>query len=1436
MANDDHGGNMSNAQKLKGKENFKSWRPLMESILTGKDLWEYIDPEEGDRRELPVKVDGQDQAAFDQQRKRWQVSNGKASATIMMNCQTHIIETLAQIKGAAAQWDYLQEQYEPTGAAYRMSVFNQWEELRHDGKGLEEFCTKYQSVLRQMDGLDIVISKELRVYGFLSRVAPYFSTWAEIKREHFRYLKGKGTQLDTQLPSVDDLVKGLLDEEREQKRSASTAAYVKGKAQSNDKSDKKEKRKWQPCTSKKCNSRTHKSEDCWRLHPEKTPEHLKRESKDDKKSAVTSADSDAVTSHKGFFHRVSHTVYEVAQKASNKNDWIFDTGASAHCANNLKDFVSHHPVEEYVQVGDSEFLRAYASGTIERVLVASNGSLHRVEINEVLYVPDMASNLISGEKLRKKGLFYRNDTQSLFTADQELGTVKTVGDLPHLVQQYNHTFLAAMHDDVEPRKALNSSIISASKAPMQLWHLRTGHATENTIKRAAERSVGIVIEGGGKLDQCSGCERGGAKRQHSRVPAARPETIYTEVSVDTVVTSTDGIGGVRYFTLMTDSTSLYRHEYEHSVRSHAGRKLQEYIIYVEVQTNRKIKVLRLDNTLDYGGKEFDDFCRERGIRLHRTTPRNSEQNGRAEVSNHIVCRVARKLMISGKVSKYLWPEAVRTATMLLNLLPSRTLDSVAPYEIVAMQQQAAGDKSFPLKPNLSNLRAYGCIAYVYNDGVARGDKFESRAQIGKLVGYENGSYNIYRIWLPEAHRVVRTVSVRFDESKFDLPMEAYDEADIQLFEYGDATSGGETDEAPSLGDERIENELPEVGRPHIGSQSDSQVDSSEETAYEFSPPPAAPDNPTAQATAPTRTSGRATKSSDKAKDNQRMVAEGLIHPDGRTKRAKLAIGTPLSCTAYKAFTASLQNGDQSLALPRSYEEALKSSQSEEWLNAMRSEVDSLTKHGCWKLVKLPDGASVVKGRWVFAIKRDAEGALVRYKARWVARGFTQQRGVDYDDTYASVTKPSTVKVLLSLVAHYGLQCKQYDIMTAFLHALMGKWTVYVEQPHGFQEGDSVCLLLRALYGLKQSPLLWYQELTKYLRSIQFTTLWSDACLFRHEPTGALVVIYVDDLLIIATSTEVVESVSQALASQFEVKELGDVAFYLGCRIIRDWQNRTIYMVQDGYIKRLAERFKLEGSIPVATPLPPNCKLQKADEGYEANKGTVHYYGQLVGSLMWPSIITRIDTCYAACQLAKYLTNPSAQHISAAEHCIRYLLSHANEGICLGGTATLPRLEAYTDASWADDLDTRRSTCGYVFFYGGPIAWKSGRQPLIAQSTTEAEYIAMTLTAKESSALKRLLDEVGEAQTGAVIVHEDSKPAIDLLARPTSEGRTRHIDTRYHYIREQVEGGAIKVHKVHTDQQAADGLTKALDKLKHQRFKDQVGIIDCTELLDQTQRK
>ena len=491
--------------------------------------------------------------------------------------------------------------------------------------------------------------------------------------------------------------------------------------------------------------------------------------------------------------------------------------------------------------------------------------------------------------------------------------------------------------------------------------------------------------------------------------------------------------------------------------------------------------------------------------------------------------------------------------------------------------------------------------------------------------------------------------------------------------------------------------------------------------------------------------------------------------------------------------------------------------------------------------EVPAGRKVVRGRWVFTIKRDANGKISRFKARWVVKGFTQVEGEDYDETYAAVAKPSTLRALFGLIAHYDLEAQQFDILTAFLNAMIGnKHKIYVEQPHGFEDRGGkgmVCLLQKALYGLKQSPMLWYEELRKYLKSLNFIPMMSDVCVFKHTLSDSIIVIYVDDMIIIAHSMAALQAVAQLLKDRFNMRELGDLHYYLGMRIIRNRKDRTIHVVQDAYLNRLSEKYGMQGRVAPATPMAPRyvkSAIQRAPDIYTASAAFKTKYQEGIGEVLWPAMITRPDACYTAGLLSRFIANPTEEHYHALLWLIEYLVGTAARGMCFKGSQNDHELSfvGYCDASWADDPITRRSTGGFYFtLAGGPLLYKSGRQTLVTLSSTEAEYVQLTTAAKEAVPLMRMLEEMGyKGSIKPVTLYEDNQSAI-AITQSTTDGRTKHMDARVHYIREKIADGTVVVTWISTHDQIADGFTKPLDKLKHGRFVEQLNLVDCKSAIE-----
>lgn len=1400
---------------LKGAENYKIWSIQLESILKARSVFKYVN---GDKKK-PNKDESEDKID------EWESKDAAARGLLICNVTDSIVLSIEYLTTSKEVWDHLQTTYAPSGIASEFARYQDWSSLDFDGKDLEKFCHLYKTKLLACLQGGIEIDKKVQVYQFILHVTPYFESFAANLRQRMREMK------KDDLPTLESIIGNALDEQRAQSTQSARSANLARTQKSYGKQNNKGSGLGKP-TCLHCGKLGHSKDDCFKLHPEKMEAFRKKREQEGKgKSKDTKKES--ILPERSFYASVDYYASEDTMKAltaaEQRSSWILDSGASVHMTNDLSAMSNCEAIDATVRFGKGETAHATVIGDVV-LKISTDEGVAPTRFTGVIFVPGLVANLLSTELLRKKGLFYRNDKQILFTSNNEtIAEVYVHNDLPHIRTAPSYESALA-----------SSKILYPQKATADLWHARLGHLPVKKLTTATVNSTGLVIEGSLKMKDCQSCRMASSQRVMSRVSSPRPEHPYSEVSLDVVTVKDVGIDKSRYFTLFTDAATLYRHVYHSSTKSGAAVHIRDHYEYVHTQLDTTVKAYHLDGGREFGGNELHKFARERGIMLKVTTPHNSESNGRAEVSNHIVCRMARKLLLHANLPTLLWPEAVRASVYILNRTPSDALGGKSPYQALAKK---AGWPT--TKPYVGNFKAYGCVAYVLDEDVTRGAKFDSRTKLGRLVGYE--TYNIFRIWLPSEHKIIRTTNVTFDETSFGSSTateetgglgasfddfftpsvsasrgEGVGEAQSSDREEQESDDGGVYESMPAgLLDEQLtpaellDKQLDQGPIPEFGRQRQQQGGAPAPQAPQpavFAPPVVDPEP---------RRSNRERQPSQKAR-------EAAAASKAQSQRGNLAKLLPPR-TLY-ALNAAITATAAEIPVPNTYKEAMASPQAHHWLEAMKAEIDSLVQHKVWKLVKKPDGSNVIKGRWVFTLKRGKDGSLDKYKARWVARGFTQIASLDYDDTYASVSKPISLKVLLALVAQYDLECKQYDIITAFLNSILTNHTIYVEQPHGFEIDELVCLLLKALYGLKQSPLLWYDELTKFLRSINFAPLYSDACVFKHASNGSFVIVYVDDLLIIAAKLRIVEAAARDLLSKFAMRELGDASFYLGCRIIRDRPNRKIFMVQDAFIERAAARFKVTNIDAVKTPLDPGVKSEAAPKGYKSGSNLLERYQSLVGSLIWPSTQTRPDIAYHVGQLSKHLRNPTEDHLAQAKHCLKYLHSTKTLGICFTGTANGCKLtiDGYTDASWGDNLDDRTSTGGMVFIInGGPVCWKSGKQPLVTLSSTEAEFVSLTLAAKEAAAVGRLLDELEYPHPiRPLVIYEDSQPAISLVKRPNCEGRTKHIDIRWCFIRQEVSNGSIKIEWIPTYQQAADGLTKNLGAVKFARFTEMIGMTDC----------
>uniref|UniRef100_A0A2N9FBP7 Reverse transcriptase Ty1/copia-type domain-containing protein n=1 Tax=Fagus sylvatica TaxID=28930 RepID=A0A2N9FBP7_FAGSY len=476
-----------------------------------------------------------------------------------------------------------------------------------------------------------------------------------------------------------------------------------------------------------------------------------------------------------------------------------------------------------------------------------------------------------------------------------------------------------------------------------------------------------------------------------------------------------------------------------------------------------------------------------------------------------------------------------------------------------------------------------------------------------------------------------------------------------------------------------------------------------------------------------------------------------------------------------SYTAQV---DSTLTEPTSYTAASKHPQ---WCTAMTEEFQALHKQGTWTLVPPPPSKNIVGCKWVYKLKYHSDGTLARHKAKLVAKGFHQQHGVDFDETFSPVVKAPTVRLILSLAVSLGWSLRQLDVKNAFLHGSL-KEEVYMTQPQGYidpQHPSHVCKLLKSIYGLKQAPRAWFESFTSQLLHLGFTASTADSSLFiyKHNSIIAYLLLYVDDIVLTSNTPAYLDQLVTQLSTVFDLKDLGSLHYFLGLQVTRS--STGLYLNQAKYAHDLLKKHNMLDSKPASSPSCPNTRLSLHE-----------------------------DISFSVHQVCQYMSTPTSTHLAAAKRILRYIRGTLNHGIAF--TPGSLHLSAYTDADWAGDPDDRRSTSGYIVYLGSnPITWSAKKQPTVSRSSTESEYRALAIASAELCWMRTLLKDLGIFLSHTPILWCDNVSALAIASNPVFHARTKHIEVDFHFVRERVLRKDLLVQFVSTLDQLADIFTKSL---------------------------
>lgn len=969
-------------------------------------------------------------------------------------------------------------------------------------------------------------------------------------------------------------------------------------------------------------------------------------------------------------------------------------------------------------------------------------------------------------------------------------------------------------------------------------HVRLGHLSRTKllelIHKGAIHNVtpADVVDDNWSTIDCAPC----AQQKTTKLPRpgpsprgnARHEMVHCDIKGPITPVS---ILGERYICTMLADFTGYRMLKPIKTKDQSAYWLRHFINMVERAAGVTIVIVRTDGGMEFKSLEMNDFYSRKGIQHHISPPYDPALNGPAERLNRTGGEAIATLMTASQLPPELWCFAAMYVSDLLNATTFMA-DGVTPFEKIRGR-----------KPDLANLRPFGEYVHAritlrqHGDGIPTFSR--ERSVTGRALARDH-NYSAWWIYTNTGQLAVCRDIYQYDRQTrhrtgvFPIDLDAADDnplVDIDL-------TGILPDPPPDaneLEEETVEvvnrhQEVDENLRAQQGEQANIPVDSPDDHAE--------PDLPRLQNLTlsdsvvpdrlPVANNISAFIALDTFTDEEGEYA--IVYLD------ELGVSsiTELISSATTTVAPPAVDTDDDLE-PVNVQEALDSPDAEHWLEAMRCEIKQFNEKNTWVETTLPNGRRAVTAKWVFRRKRDENGNIVKYKARLVARGFTQIHGVDYDETYAPVARMSRLRLLFTIAATNDMELGQADVEGAYLNGKVDE-ELYLAPPDGVKLSNpdaDVFQIKGAIYGLKQSGRLWWIEANKRLSAIGFTRCPDEWGLFaRRNPdnTYAYLSLYVDDTVTATTTVTERLKIYADLRTHWRITDMGEPQYILGVRIDRDRILRTITLSQPTYIASVAERFGITqpGTTGRKAPLPVGTQTYKdiltAEDDSLALPSTRHRrYQEMVGTIQWVAGATRPDVAFAASFLGRVTHAPTERAEALAERTIAYLVNTNTDGITLGGTQSAP-LQVYSDADHAGDLQTRRSTTGVIaYFNHSPITWSSRRQATVSQSSAEAEFIAASEGGREAIWLRRVLNFLGFPQGSPTNLYVDNEAAIKLGDRPTTFPLNKHIDIRRHMLRDYVADRTLKLRPVKSAKQRADILTKPLAGPAHQLARKQLRI-------------
>ena len=1074
---------------------------------------------------------------------------------------------------------------------------------------------------------------------------------------------------------------------------------------------------------------------------------LKLKNKNNRNSGTTSYNQD-----RSIFNSNDVAFTSFATENNSSGDmWIFDSGASCHYCQSLEGLTNVKDINELIKIGNGGAMQACKIGNLNCEVTQIDGKKIGVTLENVKYVPEICSNLFSLNKALKNGFKLTNDGVIVSLTKKHITltfdrVIKTLDD---------GCVTGVMMRPIVAEKTYNgyahTSIGKEKSFDINHLHRVFGHCGLETLKNTI-KMYGLKYSG--EFKTCEECAVAKARQKNvnkswlgsSNIPGER---LYIDISS----IKERSFGGAKFWALIVDDCTDYCWSFILKSKSDLNNKVRTLLTDLTI-AGLNVKFIRCDDAGENMSMKNDQGIKSFGVKFEFSGPRTPQRNGKVERKFQTFYGRIRSMLngagLKGDLRNKIWAECVMTTTYLSNVIATRS------------NMRSSFELLYHTKPILpEELKIFGEVGVVTTKDKIQA-KLANRGTPCIFVGYtENHSKDVYRMLNLKTNAIINSRDIIWLKNMY--------------------TDWLKNKLMTKIDDEEDSIELPTGNKRNFASN-DDEIDK---------------------------------KNKDEKVIRAMKKLESWFNPQATKVIEDHNHGREI---LLEQVNLALLTTDF-MKEPSSFEEAINCKRKEDqdaWKEAINKELNEMTKRGVWEVIdeqNVPNDRRCIKNKWIFKVKRNGT-----FRARLVACGYSQVPGIDFTESFAPVLNDVSFRIMLTAKIVWDMTSTVVDIETAFLHGDLDE-EIYMDVPLGLSTGPNKKLLLRkTIYGLVQSARKFYEKLIDVLKVIGFEGSKSDPCLWTMWDSVVnhmlIVGIYVDDCLIIGKESSVSSLLEELKKHEFNLKIEKNVKEYLSCCIVETKEEGKLTMIQPHLLTRLTQRFgeEIKGMRKYLTPGTPRFKILKSTKDIEVlDSEHQTKYRSGVGMLLYLTKYSRPDISNIVRELSKCMDSASWGSYQELLRVIKFVDDTKSFGL-----KVKPRLnddlewnlKIFCDSDWAGDPETRISVTGFVIYLlDVPVCWRSKSQKGVTLSSTEAEYVAISEAVKEVKFIYYLLSDFHIKVKLPIVIKTDNIGAMFMSENASTGVRTRHVDTRYHFVREFIEDGFIKVEFVRSVENDADIFTK-----------------------------